>query len=108
LCARHGWEHYQDDFAKLFASTTSETLERNVRVLAQICGAGAKNSAEQIARCAPLAQATLAALEAVDQVKAANDWRLREVNRTKLLAGLVQAFLAAEQPELLSRLVAHA
>jgi hypothetical protein len=103
----HGWETFQRELELVFQSTTAETLERNVRLLEQICLAEPRKQAGWIELCGALAQATLLALERIDEEKATHDYRARRVERAELLAGLARALLATEQFELLSRVVTH-
>jgi hypothetical protein len=106
FCRKHGWATFQRELEPVVRGTTPSTLERNVRLLEQICLARARQE-EWAELCRVLAQAILPALEAIDGESAATDWRVREVHRTTVLVGLARSLLAAEQDELLARLVAH-
>jgi hypothetical protein len=107
VCRQHGWGTFQRELEVVFQRTTAETIERNVRLLEQLCLAKPRKPEGWIELCGSLAQATLQALEAIDQEKAAHDYRAREVDRAQVLAGLARSLLVTEQFELLARIVAH-
>jgi 2OG-Fe(II) oxygenase superfamily len=104
---KHGWETYQPELVLVFENTTVSTLERNVRLLEQICLAKAWKQKGWPKVCGVLAQSAQSALEKIDQEKESYDYRGRDLNRAKVLAGLARSLLAAEQFELLGRLVTH-
>ncbi len=104
LCQQHGWATFEGELKKLFENTSSETLERHARLLADWALRKDKNAGRQ-QLCAQLARQLVSAVERWDPSKAKRDWRARSVDRGKLLPPLVQAFLVLEEPELLERLV---
>jgi hypothetical protein len=110
VCQKHGWETFQPELEVVFRSTTTATMERNVRFLEEICLAKPRKKEEWMKLVATLARATVGALEGIDQEKAATeyDYHARSVERADVLAGLARSLLATEQSELLSRVVAHA
>jgi hypothetical protein len=108
VCQDHGWAIFQAELEAVCKATTGQTLERNVRLLDQLCLASPRKKEGWAELCQALAQALMAALERIDQEAAPNDWRARPVARAAVLAGLALALLATEQVELLARLVAHA
>jgi hypothetical protein len=107
VCQRHGWGTFRRELEVVFKSTATATLERSVRLLEQVCLAKPRKKDGWTELCATAAQATLQALETVDQETAANDWQARGVNRPRVLTSLARSLLASDQFELLSRLVAH-
>lgn len=64
--------------------------------------------AERLAVCKSLAESVTSALERIDQEDVSTNWRLRDIDRAGVLAGLAQALVATEQFELLSQLVTRA
>lgn len=107
VCRKHGWATFRPELEAVVGATTAATLGRNVRLLESICLAKARQKEEWIELCRVLARATLPALEAIDRETAATDWRVREADRATVLTELARSLLAAEQDELLGRLVAH-
>ena len=110
---RHGWATFRPELETLFQATDGETIERNAQLLERMCLASArgdgKKSDEVNARetCRLLAEAAVAALEAIDARKEPGDWRMSRIERSTLLARLARALLAADLDDLLSRVVAH-
>jgi len=106
VCAKYGWTAFRPELEALFQATTNESMERNVRLLEHLCLAKPRKKEEWIELCAALARSALQALERID-LAATQDWQARQVKRPEVLGRLARSLLAAEQPELLSRLVAH-
>jgi hypothetical protein len=104
---QHGWGTFQQELEVLFKRTTAETIERNVRLLEQIASAKPRKKGGWVELCAALAEAALQALDVIDQENASFDYRARQVERAEVLAGLARSLLVTDQPELLSRVVAH-
>jgi hypothetical protein len=92
----------------VFKATTSQTLERNVRLLEHLCLARGRKQSGWAELCQNLAEATVAALELIDEETKEFDWRASRIKRAEVLAGLTRSLIAAEQEKLLSRLVKHA
>ncbi len=109
----HGWTTFRSDLVVLFGATDSETIERNVRLLEQLCLASAhrgrqkRNESEGHDMCRVLGESTVAALIKIDAQKDSSDWRLSRIERATLLARLARAMLAGDLDALLSRVVAH-
>lgn len=108
VCQQHGWQTFQGELEGVFKNTKAETLERNVRLLEQICLARPRKKKGWIELCRVLAPATLLALEGIDQGPGANDYWPRRTDRAPVLAGLARSMLASGQFELLGRLADHA
>ncbi|HKI35756.1 MAG TPA: 2OG-Fe(II) oxygenase family protein [Gemmataceae bacterium] len=108
VCRKHGWLAFRPELESAFQKTTAGSLARNVRLLEHISLARPGKNEGGAELCEALAPALVAALEGIDQQPAAHDWRVQEVKRADVLAGLARSLLAAEQGELLSRVVAHA
>ncbi|MDB5309914.1 MAG: hypothetical protein JWO38_4116 [Gemmataceae bacterium] len=107
VCQKHGWETFRPELETLFKSTTSETIDRTVRLLEQFCLVKARKKEEWLGLCTALAQAAVRALEEIDQATPAHDYRAKELAKAELLAGLTRSLLATDQLDLLSRLVSH-
>jgi hypothetical protein len=107
ICQKYGWGTFQQELRTVMKRTTRETLERNVRLLEQICLAKPRKHEGWDELCATLAQALVPAVEE-DKKRSSSDWYSREVDRAEVLAGLARALIATGQSGLLSRLVAHA
>jgi hypothetical protein len=107
LCQERGWGTYRPELEVVFQKTTSRTLERNLRLLEAISLAKPRQKAEWSTLCQTLGQAVLQGLETVDGESPLHDYTRREPNRVNVLTGLARAFLATEQFEVLSRLIAH-
>jgi hypothetical protein len=107
LCQRHGWGTFRRELEVVFQKTTTETLERNVRLLDGMSQAKPRQKEEWSELCQSLGQTLLRALEVIDQDRKPNDYSWRELKREVVLSGLARAFLATEQHALLARLVAH-
>jgi hypothetical protein len=108
VCRQHGWGAFRRELEVVFGATKEETLERNVRLLEQICLAKPRGQEGWAEVCGALAEAAVLALGRVDQEQPASDYWPRQVERARVLAGLARALLATEQCELLSGVVAHA
>lgn len=110
---RHGWAKFRPQLLTLFKATNAQVIDRNVRLLEQICLAGARGDARKgespdtRGTCRPLAEITVAALHDIDAKKEPDDWRLTKTDRSPMLTGLTRALLAAELDDLLGKLVAH-
>jgi hypothetical protein len=108
VCKKHGWGTFQPALEAALNQTTLATLERNVRLLEQICLARPKK-AGGAELCQALARALVRALERIDQEKAEPEyWWPRRIDRAKVLAGLARSLLATGQEDLLSDVVDHA
>ena len=107
ICQKHGWGTFQKDLEAAFLATTSQTLERNIRLLEHFCLARPRKRSGWAELCKALAKAVVAALEKIDRDSTENDWRAYRIQRAEVLAGLTRALLASQQEELLSRLVEH-
>ena len=110
VCRKHGWETFQPALEAALQQTTAGTLERNVRLLEQLCLTQAREEPGWAELCRVLAQTLVTALEAIDQAPASpdGDWQLKRVVRADVLAGLVRALLATGQEERLAHLVDYA
>ena len=107
LCQEHGWETFQRPLLAVMSATSLGTIERNVRLLEQVCLARPRKKKGWGELCAALAQGLVAAIEALDRERSAGHWRFRKADRSGVLAGLVRSLLATGQDETLSRLLAH-
>lgn len=107
VCQKHGWSTFQKNLKAVFKATTAATLERNIRLLEQLCLARGRNQRGWSELCQALAQSVVAALEKIDQDSQEVDWRAGRIQRAEVLVGLPQSLIAAEQEEFLSRLVDH-
>jgi hypothetical protein len=108
VCQKHGWGTFRDELLTVMRSTNSETAERNVRLLEQICSAKPRKKEGWGELCAALSQELVPAVETIDQRSPSYDWRSQKLERTGVLAGLVRSLILTGQSELLSRVVEHA
>jgi hypothetical protein len=102
-----GWPTFERELSAIVAATTNATLERNVRLVEQICLARPRNKEGWAELCRTLANAAFSALEGLDQSKDNSSWGLTEANRANVLGGLARALIAMDQTDLLARLVEH-
>ena len=107
VCQTQGWETFRQELEGVFTSTTAATLERNVRLLEQICSAKPRKKQGWSDLCVALAEAVVVVLERTDDEKPADPYRSRTFDRGTLLGGLTQALLVTEQGKLLERVVTH-
>jgi 2OG-Fe(II) oxygenase superfamily len=108
ICETHGCSTFQNDLRAVMESSSSANLERNVRMLEQLCVATPRKKAGWRELCASLAQALVSAIEQTDRASADHDWAAEEADRAAVLAGLARSIILTGQSELLSRLVGHA
>jgi hypothetical protein len=101
----HGWDTFRSALAAVVEGTAAETVGRNVRLLDRLCFAKSRPKGERLTVCRLLTEKFAAALERVDREDMASNWRLRDVNRGEVLAGLARALVATGQFELLSQLL---
>jgi predicted 2-oxoglutarate/Fe(II)-dependent dioxygenase YbiX len=107
-CQNYGWDTFRHELEALFKSTTIENLERNVRLLEDICLSRPRNEEGWAELCKTASRDLVSALEAIDGEKGSRDWRSSELHRAQLLSGLARALSVTGQPELLSEVVSHA
>ena len=103
----HGWETFRPQLLAVMEATTVVTMERNVRLLEEICTAKSKKNDGWTEVCGTVAKQLVVAIETLDDKKTEADRRAREVERTEVLCGLVRALVASRQFELLSGFVEH-
>ncbi len=108
VCKKYGWETFKPELTAAIKGTTAETLERNARLVENICLAKPRKIEGWSELCGTLAEEMVSALERVDRAKTSNDWGEREPDRSQVLADLARALLATEQTELLSHFLTHA
>ena len=99
VCQTFGWDTFRHELEALFKSTTIGSLERNVRLLEEICLSMPRKQKEAWAElCETISRDLVSALEAIDGGEASRDWRLSQLNRAQLLSGLARAFLSPDNP----------
>ena len=103
----HGWPTFRGELAAVFEGTTSTTLGRNARFLDRLCSHGGQPTGDRLSVCADLAGTFASVLETLDRPGDPHDWRMREVKRSEVLAGLAKALLVTGRHEPLSQLVAR-
>ncbi|MGH7225162.1 MAG: hypothetical protein ACRELF_18225, partial [Gemmataceae bacterium] len=106
-CQKHGWDTFAKSLHNAFTRTTSQTLERNNRLLESLCLGKSGPNPGRFALCESLAPPLLGHLERIDDNADPQDWIAARVPRAKVLTGLAQSLLALEQDELLAQLVEH-
>jgi hypothetical protein len=89
-------------------ATAAETVGRNVRLLDRLCSSGSRPKGERLTVCQLLAEKAVAAIEAIDRQDVSVNWRLRDVNRAEVLAGMSRALIATGEFNLFSRFVTRA
>ncbi len=108
---RHGWATFRPELLRFAAAATVDTIERDVRLLDELCVAATRaardKSAEARKTCHELAESVLAAMLAIDSRTETEEWRLSRLNRVETLVGLTRATLAIGADALLVRLLAH-
>jgi hypothetical protein len=107
VCRKHGWGTFQAELVSALEKATPVSLARDVRLLEPIFLARPHKDAARAELCQALGSTFVAALERIDQMPAAHDWRVRQVNRGDVLTRLILSLLAAGQEEQLARVVAH-
>ena len=108
IVQQFGWATFQAQLESLFTKTNIETVERNVSLLEHLCLARTRPNSGGPETCTSAAVAVVTALEAIDKSKEVPIWRANELDRAKLLSGLVRSLIAAGQEELLRGLLKHA
>jgi hypothetical protein len=108
VCEKHGWGTFGQELEGFFKSTTEQSLERNIRLLEQICLAKPRKKAGWSELCEALARAAILALETIDEGAPPGHYWSSGADRAKVLAGLVRSLLGTGQDELLGRVVDHA
>jgi 2OG-Fe(II) oxygenase superfamily len=108
ICQKYGWATFQTELQAVIKDTSNATMERNVRLLEQICVARPRKKEGWSELCTTLAQELVSTVKSVDQKPVVNAWNEPKVNRVEVLAGLARSLIASQQPELLSEFVEHA
>jgi 2OG-Fe(II) oxygenase superfamily len=108
VCQTYGWDTFRHELEALFKSTTIENVERNVRLLEEICLAKPRKKEAWTELCGTVSRDVVSALEAIDGEKASPGWRLSQLDRAQLLSGLARALSVTGQSELLWGVVSHA
>ena len=106
LCKRYGWQTFHDELTHIIDATTNETLERNARLVEDLCALKNRNKARRdLGRV--LAERMLSALERWDGRRKGDNWQSRTVDRPALLPRLTRSLVALEEVALFERLVDH-
>ncbi|WP_435008713.1 2OG-Fe(II) oxygenase [Tundrisphaera lichenicola] len=108
ICQKYGWSAFAKELQAAMKATAEKTMERNVRLLEQVCTARPRKKAGWGELCTELAEDLISAIEKIDQTSSAPDWYSRKADRGKILAGLARLLIATDQQDQLSRVVAHA
>ena len=108
VCQTYGWGTFPQELLTVMKGTTDDMMERNARLLEQICLAKPRKKEGWRELCATLAQELVAAIEAIDRTPSTTDWYARKADRAEVLAGLARSLIATDQCDLLARVVAHA
>src|SRR5262249_35540958 len=77
LCQRHGWGTFRPELELVFRKTTTETMERNVRLLDGMSRAKPRDKEQWSELCQSLGQTLLDALEVIDQERKPGDYSWR-------------------------------
>jgi len=109
VCQTFGWDTFRHELEALFKSTTIGSLERNVRLLEEICLSKPRKQKEAWTElCGTISRDVVSALEAIDGETASRDWRLSQLDRAELLSGLARGLSVTGQSDLLWSVVSHA
>jgi hypothetical protein len=106
LCKRHGWQDFEADLWVIIAAAKVETLVRNAGLLRLLCRQRDKNP-ERIDLCARLCDGFVEALVTFDNQQGDDDWKIQQLDRTKLLISGADAMLAIDAHSPLTRLIDH-
>lgn len=107
-CEEHGWKTFEGQLLSICRRSSRGALERNVRILEEICTARPRKKEGHAALCRALAREVVSSLVELDQSKGSMEWAWRDLDRGGLLAALVRALVASDQPKFLERLLSHA
>jgi hypothetical protein len=92
---RHGWSTFEESLSAVIKATCEETVVRNAELLRLLCLMRDKN-ADRIELCTHLADQFVKTLKAFDNQPVRHEWRIRPVDRSKLLVSLVRAMLGVD------------
>jgi hypothetical protein len=108
-CQEHGWRTFENQLLSICRNERTSALERNVRLVEIICTAKPKRKEGHAELCRALAKDAVSTLQALDDKKRPPDWSWQrvKVDRCLVLAGLLRALIASDQPDLLGRFLAH-
>lgn len=107
-CQEHGWQTFKRRLVSVCRGRSPGALERNAGLVEEICTAKPKKREGYIELCRAIAQEVILTLRSQDEEKSSNEWLFRSIDRGRLLATLARAFIAADLPELLEQVAAHA
>ena len=94
---KHGWETFQPQLTSVMKGTTTETMERNVRLLESICTARPRKKEGWGEPCPALARSSSRPIESIDRRTPRHDWRPR-VDRAAVLAGMARSLSPPANP----------
>lgn len=97
-----GWQLFEDNLQAIWKATSDQTLERNTRLLVEMCQRKDKDN-DRRGICAKLAQVLLNAVERWRSPDR-GDFRAKRIHWDSLLPELIQIFVLLEDWESLSRL----
>src|SRR5262249_29122569 len=108
VCEAQGWDTFRAALQSVMEATNTETVERNVELLEEICSAGPRKKAGSEGLCVTLATQLVNAVIALDQSRSTPDWRTSDKDRTALLTGLIRSLLLIGRHDLLAEFLASA
>ena len=97
VCQKYGWGTFQHELQAVMKSTTTETIERNVRLLEHICLAKPRKKEGGASSANPRARAGLGPGSDRSAKQHPHDWR-EEVDRADVLAGLARSLIVTGSP----------
>lgn len=106
FCGRHGWAAFEPGLMNIFLNTKATTVNRNAELLSVLSQQQDKNT-DRIALCNRLSSQMTSALKIFDTSAFANDWQVRQIDRTVLLVSLVEAMLMVNAEKPLALLIDH-
>ena len=104
---KYGWPSFQPQLMSMMKVTTTETIDRNVRLLESICTARPRKKDGWADLASVLARELVAAIERLDGERPEYDWRAEKVERATVLAAMARSLMASGQSELLSEFLDH-
>ena len=104
FCKRHDWPRFKASLSAVINATSAATIARNAELLQSISRQKHKK-VERISLCRQLAGQFVSALIVFDDQEEVPHWQSEKLDRSALLVSLVDAMLAVDSEESLSRLI---
>lgn len=107
-----GWQTMRPDLIRVLEKTTAASIERNARLLEQLCLAASKlrknpEAPDARSTCHALADLLIAALVAIDTTTGADAYAAREIDRALLATTISRSLLVTAMEDLFSPFQTH-